>query len=354
MAKNYSFFSVYYVWSSKASKIKYFVRKQIKQSLVFFTALLMILSIPDFIFSGTFPMTSSNREFLENAKSIVGYDGNSIFYKEHRVKSSYPALIFLHDVNDYSAYYEELIKYYNNKGLSVYVMDINGYGLSKKTFNNYVDFFYPVNDLEILINELSLGNNLYLAGIGMGANIAAAFAIKYPSQVSKLVLISPFTGLFIGGIPLPLNLIRKTAAFLGNLKNKGLHVGQIKIPMTAIDAAKLSSRDEFVYRYNNDPAIYHGDLPLAVVSILYESIVFVNDNAFAIKVPTLVLNGCDDVVPLESMELYYNKLGTLDKKMIKYNNSRHNLLNDVESEIVLKDIYSWFVEGHINDKSSQN
>jgi 2-hydroxy-6-oxonona-2,4-dienedioate hydrolase len=76
-------------------------------------------------------------------------------------------------------------------GFQVIALDLPGFGLSDKPQITYSIKYYS-KFIAKFIKQLGIGSHsLFIIGSSLGGHIAAEFAINYPSEVSKLILISP-------------------------------------------------------------------------------------------------------------------------------------------------------------------
>jgi acylglycerol lipase len=66
--------------------------------------------------------------------------------------------------------------------------------------------------------------------------------------------------------------------------------------------------------------------------------------------PVLILHGTADKATKPSgSQLFYDTAGSKDKTLKLYEGHFHDLLNDIEKEVVMADIKAW-VDGHLSAK----
>jgi pimeloyl-ACP methyl ester carboxylesterase len=83
------------------------------------------------------------------------------------------------------------IEIISSHGFQVIALDLPGFGLSDKPQMTY-NIKYYFKFISKFIKQLGIGSHsLSIIGSSLGGHIAAEFAINYPSEVSKLILISP-------------------------------------------------------------------------------------------------------------------------------------------------------------------
>jgi acylglycerol lipase len=66
-----------------------------------------------------------------------------------------------------------------------------------------------------------------------------------------------------------------------------------------------------------------------------------------ITVPVLILHGTDDKATKPSgSQRFYEMAGSTDKTLKLYKGGFHDLLNDIDKEVVMTDIKGW-IDGHL-------
>ena len=75
---------------------------------------------------------------------------------------------------------------------------------------------------------------------------------------------------------------------------------------------------------------------------------FVLDNAYKIKLPIKIFQGMGDViVDPNGAQMLYNAIKSDDKQIKHYDTLFHEILNEPEKKVVLKDIEDW-LEAHVS------
>jgi pimeloyl-ACP methyl ester carboxylesterase len=97
-------------------------------------------------------------------------------------------LLFIHGLGSYLKAWDRNIPELKNHFRCI-ALDLPGYGKSSKQIHSGEVSFY-VEILNAFISKLNL-KNVSLVGHSMGGQIALAYAIKYPSQILKLILAAP-------------------------------------------------------------------------------------------------------------------------------------------------------------------
>src|SRR6266498_4513092 len=102
--------------------------------------------------------------------------------------------------------YDPTFEFLTESGFRVVRYDLFGRGFSDRPEARYnIDLF--IRQLGDLLDALRLTRPVSLIGLSTGGPITAAFTIRFPERVNKLVLIDP-----VGAKPLPFARVLKVAA----------------------------------------------------------------------------------------------------------------------------------------------
>ena len=98
------------------------------------------------------------------------------------------ALVFVHGFGGYAMQWEQQLVEFADKN-RVVAMDLRGHGLSDRPTSKYtVDEL--VGDLEHIVDTLALPPQFVLLGHSFGGALAAAYTVKHPDRVERLILVS--------------------------------------------------------------------------------------------------------------------------------------------------------------------
>ncbi|WP_339767398.1 alpha/beta hydrolase [uncultured Paraglaciecola sp.] len=99
-------------------------------------------------------------------------------------------VVLLHGKNFNSAYWQSTASYLHEQGYGVLMPDQIGFGKSSKALNYQYSFATLANNTKALIDSLGLKNNIIL-GHSMGGMLATRFALMFPENAYRLVLVNP-------------------------------------------------------------------------------------------------------------------------------------------------------------------
>jgi len=204
--------------------------------------------------------------------AFVQVDGSQLYYQE--CGGGPTAVVLLHDGVANSAVWDDVWPSFC-KEFHTIRYDRRGYGRSPETKKPY----YEADDLAALLSDRKVTQAALVAS-SHGGNVALNFAVRYPAQVSDLVLIGPAAN----GFPY------------------SEHFLQAQIPFqNAKDPAKVRVESEYLIAPGNDAArerlrsiltaspqdFSHKDMPLPEKPVFP----FVQN----LHIPTLILVGSADI-----------------------------------------------------------
>ena len=106
------------------------------------------------------------------------------------------------------------------------------------------------------------------------------------------------------------------------------------------------SRDPKVVEEMNEDVLIKGESqPAQTGKVMINASERLTEEFSAITLPVLILHGTEDKATKPSgSEHFYEKTGSTDKTLKLYEGHFHDLLNDVDKEIVMADLQNWIDE----------
>ena len=103
------------------------------------------------------------------------------------------------------------------------------------------------------------------------------------------------------------------------------------------------SRDpQFVDSMNNDPLIKGESEPTQTAKVMIDAARRLDEEFPLITLPVLILHGTEDKATNPSgSQFFYDNAGSTDKTLKLYEGHYHDLLNDIDKEVVMADINDW-------------
>ena len=260
---------------------------------------------------------------------------NELFYQSWTGPKPRATLVLTHGIAEHSEAYHEAAVDLVPKGWDIYAFDLRGHGRSEGR-RGYIDDFHRYSlDLDKFVRYLRAGPlkeskiPLVMFGHSMGGLITLRYLVDKGEAVPAVacVLSSPALG-----ISLPISPVKEMAAsFLMKFLPK------VTLP-NDIPYDKLTHVEDRWRKYPGD-VLRHDKISPAMYFGMLEAFAKVVEEAPKIKLPTLVLaSGDDRIVDRPSTEAFFPKLGSVKKKLIIFEKSYHEILNDVEREKVFEEI----------------
>ena len=288
--------------------------------------------------------------------SIIGSLGNKVFGNhwstEKEVKGN---VIIVHGMGEYSYRYNEFALFLNENGYNVYALDHIGHG--KNCPNKEGLGIWPrdgfercVENVYILLQQLVKENpNTMIFAHSMGSFMTQLFIEKYPGAAKKVVLCgsggpSPLfkAGSLVAKIVCSGKNRNKPSKFMTNM-SFGSYNNKYEDVQSEFDW--LSANRENVNKYLADD--YCGFTQSGMFYISFtENLAKIHNKKLMKQISKeqklLLIAGKDDPVSnygktLHKLNSMYVKLG-IDSELILYEGLRHEILNEDQKDIVMKDV----------------
>lgn len=232
-------------------------------------------------------------------------------------------LVFIHGLSDSLLYWEFLASHLK-RDYQIIRMDLRGHGESYLG-NDEVNIDLYVSDLKNLLDDINL-DNVDLIGFSLGGAVALDFSLKYPENVSSLVLMSSFS---------------KSDEYLTNiftqfkdaLKNSFEDFYDLILPMVLCPEVIDDNREALDQIREFASKTANTDAYIKAVDACMEF--DVDDSLSKIEVPTLVMSGKYDEISLLSSQRQLQKK-IKNSELIVFDNVKHNLLVGKNNERVLE------------------
>ncbi len=141
-------------------------------------------------------------ELLKCQKTVMlpMSDGVKLYCEQYLTPNATGNIVIIHGFTEFSEKYKEMIKYYLEIGLNVFIYDQRGHGLSDREVDNLKcvhvgDFLRYVDDLEAVVDTFvsveAPDLPLYLFSHSMGGAITALYMMRHPEKVKKSVMCAP-------------------------------------------------------------------------------------------------------------------------------------------------------------------
>jgi len=282
----------------------------------------------------TTPLLAKRPRLTSTARvdHFLSIDGLKIFYRAWRPDIPPRAIVVVAPgFNAHSGHYEWAARQLIGKGLAVYAIDHRGRGESEgeRYFVNAISEY--VEDLSTLINVVKArdpGLRVFLLGHSAGGVISCTYALDRQNSIDGLICES-----FAFKIPTR----RFALTLIKGLSHVAPHAHVLKLPN------KHFSRDpEVVAALDADPYVADEKQPTATLAAMTRADERLGNEFPKIVLPVLILHGTDDkVTDPEGSQIFFEAVGSPDKTLKLYEGYFHDLLADIDKEIVIADIEAW-------------
>lgn len=242
-------------------------------------------------------------------------------------------LIVLHGLAEHSGRYSNLVNYMVPSGYAVYAFDQRGHGKSEGTRGYVERFSYYLDDLKTFYDKVSQeheNTKIYLLGHSIGGTVATAYATEHQNEMDGLILSAAV--LKPGSSITKLTILTvKTLSFLIP-----------KVGVSPLSASAVSSDKAVVIAYDNDPLVYRGRISARLGAELLREMGSLPSKIQKLSLPILIMYGTEDrLSDPASSEMLFERVGSKDKQIKRYQNFYHEIFNEPGREKVFSDIAEW-------------
>ena len=267
-----------------------------------------------------------------NESSFEGVGGLKIATRSWQPEGSpRGVMILVHGFNAHSGYMTWPGEQFSANGFAAYALDLRGRGKSEGErfyVEEFSDYLGDVNTLVDIARKENPGLPIYVLGHSAGGVIASSYVFEHQDEISGLVCES-----FAFDVGLP-HLVQLALQGVGYLAPH-VHVFSLNNADFSRDAAHVA-------RMNTDPLIAKESQPAETASEMLKAAERLKENMPKFNAPVLIIHGTDDKATRPAgSQYFYDNAGSSDKTLKLYEGHFHDLLADVDKEIVMGDILAW-------------
>ena len=264
-------------------------------------------------------------------------------------------VIIAHGMSEHKERYDYFLEILAQSSYLGIVYDHRGHGKSVKEASD-LGYFYSEDETTLsqdLYNVLKFFQNRYqinntiLFAHSMGTLMARSFLQKYDDEVTKVILCGPPTKNNLVDIGLNFANLSKT---FGNDKKPNkfldyLTFSNFNKPYQNKNEWLSKSKDN-VFNYNNDPLCGFTFTTNGFINLYkLQKRAFQSKN-YLVKnnnLPTFIIAGSDDPVignlkKFADLKIFFQKLGYQNITSKVYHHLRHELLQENEKDLIIKDV----------------
>jgi alpha-beta hydrolase superfamily lysophospholipase len=263
---------------------------------------------------------------------VKGPDGITLFVRSWRRGGRARGVVALvPGFNGHSGYYGWPAEQLMASGLAVYAIDLRGRGRSdgeRFYVGSFEDYVRDVDTLIALVKSREPDLPVFLLGHSAGGVVSCLYVIDHPDAVAGLICASCAHDISAPDFALA---VSKGASHVA----PQAHVLQLK--------NELFSRDPAVVQAMNDDLLIANEMqPAQTLAEMVRAEERLKRECPSITLPVLILHGtADKARSPRGSQRFYEHAGSRDKTLKLYEGHVHDLLNDLDKEIVMADIVGW-------------
>lgn len=264
--------------------------------------------------------------------TFEGVGGVKIFTRSWQPEGkTHGVVVIVPGFNSHSGQYLWVGEQFAAKDLAAYAIDLRGRGRSEgeryyvEKMEDYTD---DVATLVRTAKSENPGVPVFVLGHSAGGVVSCIYTLDHQSEIDGLICES-----FAYDLPVP--------GFVLSIL-KGLDHIAPHAHVYTLKNENFSRDPLFVESMNNDPLIKGESEPTQTASVMIDAARRLNREFPLIKLPVLILHGTEDKATNPSgSQFFYDTAGSTDKTLKLYDGHYHDLLNDLDKEVVMADITNW-------------
>jgi len=272
---------------------------------------------------------------MEAAK-IRTQDGTSLHLHAWTKDGSKADILFLHGFFEHSGRYKKEAKLLNSKGYNLYAYDQRTHGLSGGKYRSFIkDFNSYLQDYKTVISQLDLGTErpFYLMSHSMGGLVVCSYLLE-SNEMKKnfrgVIFSAPLLVPDSNTAPLLQKLSRVVGSLFPTLKT------------IQIDPNHISRDPEEINLYVSDPLNYTDKMYASSGYQLLKQMKKIQPLLPNFHYPFIVLHGTEDrLAEIKGSRLLYEYARSKDKELIELPKYKHEILKDLNHDIVWSKIITW-------------
>jgi acylglycerol lipase len=271
---------------------------------------------------------------MKSERTFEGVGGVKIFSGSWRPEGAARGIVVLiHGFNSHSGYMAWPAEQFAMNGLAAYALDHRGRGRSEGEriyVEQFSDWLGDVDKLVDIARSENPGVPVYVLGHSVGGVIASSYVFEHQPEIAGLICES-----FALDVGLP---------HLVQLALEGASRLVPHLPVYALKNEIFSRNPDVVADMNSDPLIANEKQPADTASEVLKA-ARLKENMPQFNVSVFIVHGTDDKATRpEGSQYFYDHVGSEDKTLKLYDGHYHDLLNDIDKEIVMADILAWVNE----------
>ena len=272
---------------------------------------------------------------MEHIKgNFTGVRNTNIYYQGWLPEGDIKAvLLVVHGLGEHSGRYMNIVGHFVPLGYAVYGLDHIGHGKSdgrREFVESFDDFTAPLTIFYKMVAEWQPGIPIFLLGHSLGGLIASYYLLDHQDKFKGAIISAPTVEIGDSVTQLTITM----AKVLSKIAPKA--------GVMSLDATTISKDPEVVAAYISDPLVFHGKTTARLGAELLSAMMRSSAEAGTIRLPVIIVQGAEDaLVEPHGAQMLYDTIGSEDKTLKIYKGLWHEVFNEPERAIVLKDVEDW-------------
>lgn len=265
-------------------------------------------------------------------ETIEGSSGLKIFVRSWRPDQGARGVVaIVPGFKSHSGYYSWVAEQLVAGGLAVYAVDLRGRGRSdgeRYYLDRFADYVSDVERLVALAKSREPGLPVFMLGHSAGGVVSCGYILEHQVELAGFICES-----FAFRVPAP----DFALAVLKGLSHVAPHAHVAKLKTDDF------SRDPAVIQAMKDDTLIANEVqPTKTMAEMIRADERLEKSFHLITLPVFIMHGTLDKVTRPSgSQTFYDEAGSTDKTLKMYEGHVHDLLNDVDKEVVMSDIRRW-------------
>ena len=242
-------------------------------------------------------------------------------------------LLIVHGLGEYCGRYMNVVNHFVPLGYAIYGLDHIGHGKSdgeREAIVRFEDYTEPLTAYYNMVKGWQPGKPIFILGHSMGGLITCYYLLDHQKDFKGAIISAP--AIKVG------ESVSQATIFM----SKVLSAIAPKAGVLALDASTISRDPEVVKTYANDPLVFHGKTPARLASEMLKAMMRVTTEVGRISLPFIAIQGsADKLVDQAGTKMLYEKAQSKDKAIKIYDGFYHEVFNEPERAVVLKDVETW-------------
>jgi alpha-beta hydrolase superfamily lysophospholipase len=275
---------------------------------------------------------------IQNEHTFQNKDETTLFYHEWLPDdNNIRAVVFIvHGIGEHSGRYRHVAESFTQAGFACYGIDHRGHGKSEGLRSYFTDIGDVVDDFHQLfemIREQYSDKTILIYGHSMGSLVSLEFTLQYQQDIKALAL----TGTAITGEELQ-------PSWLVALAQQAAKIIP-KVRLSPSSSADILTTDaEQVQLWEADPLTDKGMWRIGSSVAMLNAGHSIQERAHQLTLPILAMHGgADELVPSSGATYLKDHVQSNDITIKIYPRLRHELVNEIGRDAIIKEITDWLV-----------